>query len=146
MKEKLKLILQIKSHPSNLFYFVRNPNQLANETCAAQHRLSSPLLLGNPASPQDKDARRIHTGESPDLQILENAKLVVSLSHKVDDNRSDGREAHFHFNKSFPTLQTLHHSMGRRSRTSEAKSKRRHPYISASSSRTVSSRWQHSRY
>ena len=46
-------------------------------------------------------------------------------------------------NKSFPTLQTLHHSMGRRSRTSEAKSKRRHPYISASSSRTVSSRWQH---
>jgi len=38
------------------------------------------------------------------------------------------------------STQTLHHSMGRRSRTSEAKSKRRHPYISASSSRTVSSR------
>ena len=44
--------------------------------------------------------------------------------------------------QSFHKLQTLHHSMGRRSRTSEAKSKRRHPYISASSSRTVSSRWQ----
>jgi len=38
------------------------------------------------------------------------------------------------------STQTLHHSMGRRSRTSEAKMKRRHPYISASSSRTVSSR------
>ena len=49
-----------------MFYFVRNPNQLANETFAAQHRLSSPLLLGNPASPQDKDARRIYTGDSDD--------------------------------------------------------------------------------